>query len=605
MISRSPRSISIVLIFVILLITCATVYSVSMQTRDALKGALQNQLQSVAGIAASGIDGDSFAGIGRGDEGSPAFITVRDDLRRVQRSAPDIRFIYTMRLNGSNVEFVVDGDYGYAPDAAAIGQVYGLTDRELLDGFSKPSFDRDFTTDEWGTVLSGYAPIRDSAGNSVGLVGVDMDSRTVLSRLNFLNIIYYLAGMIAIIAAAVAIIVIERRRIRYENAIEANEAYLNQIFSSVKAGILIVDAGTFSVLDANPLALELIGLPKDLVVGTNLDNLIRPSRCRTPIATHGREQDDTDEKGPDNETTTASLVSHARYMVPQDGQPCNTKGYDQVDIAGDREANGYHEKELLAADGEIIAVIETAVLVTIRGRPRLLETFIDDRERRNAINDLVSLNRKLQILSTITRNDILSELFGLAGFIELLKDDKPDLKGNPILEQLNWVMQRLQAKTRFFRDFEEAGSKGPVWISLQGVIEKAWETQQVSSITIRSDVRGLMVYADPMIERVFFNLFDNTIRHGKGATGISVSWKRDGKDLVIICDDDGTGVPDNQKARIFERGIGSDTGLGLFFAREILAITCIGIRETGIFGRGARFEITVPEGAFRCTDEST
>jgi signal transduction histidine kinase len=53
--------------------------------------------------------------------------------------------------------------------------------------------------------------------------------------------------------------------------------------------------------------------------------------------------------------------------------------------------------------------------------------------------------------------------------------------------------------------------------------------------------------------------------------------------------------------RIFERGYGKNTGLGLFLSREILAITGITITENGVPGKGARFEITVPKGAYRFT----
>ena len=57
-----------------------------------------------------------------------------------------------------------------------------------------------------------------------------------------------------------------------------------------------------------------------------------------------------------------------------------------------------------------------------------------------------------------------------------------------------------------------------------------------------------------------------------------------------------------EKEVIFERGVGKNTGLGLFLAREILALTGIAVRETGVPGRGARFELVVPPGAFRSGD---
>jgi signal transduction histidine kinase len=58
-----------------------------------------------------------------------------------------------------------------------------------------------------------------------------------------------------------------------------------------------------------------------------------------------------------------------------------------------------------------------------------------------------------------------------------------------------------------------------------------------------------------------------------------------------------------EKEKIFERGFGKNTGFGLAISRDILDITGITIRETGEPGRGARFEITVPQGMWRIIEE--
>jgi signal transduction histidine kinase len=69
--------------------------------------------------------------------------------------------------------------------------------------------------------------------------------------------------------------------------------------------------------------------------------------------------------------------------------------------------------------------------------------------------------------------------------------------------------------------------------------------------------------------------------------------------LLIVCEDDGVGISAEDKKKLFTRGFGKNTGLGLFLSREILAITGITITENGIPGKGARFEIAVPKGAYR------
>jgi signal transduction histidine kinase len=102
-----------------------------------------------------------------------------------------------------------------------------------------------------------------------------------------------------------------------------------------------------------------------------------------------------------------------------------------------------------------------------------------------------------------------------------------------------------------------------------------------------------------MLERVMDNLLDNSLRHGERVTTIRVSTRREEENLIITYEDNGTGIPVQEKEKIFEHGYGKHTGLGLFLVREILSITGITIRETGIPGEGARFEIIVPKGAYR------
>jgi signal transduction histidine kinase len=102
------------------------------------------------------------------------------------------------------------------------------------------------------------------------------------------------------------------------------------------------------------------------------------------------------------------------------------------------------------------------------------------------------------------------------------------------------------------------------------------------------------VFADPLIVKIFYNLMDNAVRHGGKITTIRFSVERRGDDKIIVCKDDGNGVLADEKERIFNRGFGKNTGLGLALAREILDITGITIHETGEPGKGARFEIVVP-----------
>ena len=102
---------------------------------------------------------------------------------------------------------------------------------------------------------------------------------------------------------------------------------------------------------------------------------------------------------------------------------------------------------------------------------------------------------------------------------------------------------------------------------------------------------------------MFYNLVDNAIRYGEKITTIKFYNLITDNGLSLICEDDGVGIPGDQKENIFERGIGKNTGMGLFLTREILLITGITIEENGQPGHGARFEIIIPNGMFRFVQE--
>ncbi|MDD1682153.1 MAG: sensor histidine kinase, partial [Methanoregula sp.] len=112
-------------------------------------------------------------------------------------------------------------------------------------------------------------------------------------------------------------------------------------------------------------------------------------------------------------------------------------------------------------------------------------------------------------------------------------------------------------------------------------------------------IEGLEIYADPMLENVFYTLAENVVMYAKTADEISLTFTEDPEGLVVVFSDNGPGILPTMKEKIFERHYENKRGIGLFLAREILSITGIMIHETGTPGTGARFEIRVPKGVYR------
>ena len=158
----------------------------------------------------------------------------------------------------------------------------------------------------------------------------------------------------------------------------------------------------------------------------------------------------------------------------------------------------------------------------------------------------------------------------------------------------------MREQIEFTREYQQLGVESPVWQEVNTVIRRAQSHLDLKSVRLENDTGMLEVFADPMLEKVFYNLFDNAMKYGGDRmTVLKVSSFPRGSELALVIEDDGAGITDGDRTRLFERGFGRNTGLGLFLSREILAITDISIEETGTEGRGARFEIRVPPGKHR------
>jgi len=239
-------------------------------------GNVQDKLISVATVISSKIDGEEFAQIKTGEEETPRFVHIRDQPRHTRLATPDIPYVYTMRKNGDTVEFVVDGDYGYEPDSARIGDVYPQAAPGLILGFRSPTVNRDFTTDEWGTVLSGFSPIRDHSGTVFGIVCVDMDSTVVMAVLNQANLVVFLIGILAMIAVMFGILGIENRRSEYDRKIGESEKKFKDFVELLPQTIFETDnKGT--ITSTNRFALETFGFSnEEFQKGINGQHMLLP-----------------------------------------------------------------------------------------------------------------------------------------------------------------------------------------------------------------------------------------------------------------------------------------------------------------------------------------
>ncbi|PKL62611.1 MAG: histidine kinase [Methanomicrobiales archaeon HGW-Methanomicrobiales-2] len=212
---------------------------------------------------------------------------------------------------------------------------------------------------------------------------------------------------------------------------------------------------------------------------------------------------------------------------------------------------------------------------------------------------LIQANKKLTLMNSIVRHDILNQVTVVLGNIALLQDRPLDPDIAAALGKQQAAVGIIQSQIEFTRDYQDLGVRAPRWFPVEPLVTAAVKALRPVGIRFATDLNGVSVYADPLLSSVFYNLLENAIRHGRTVTEIRVTAVPDNGSARIVWEDNGVGVPIDQKQRIFERGFGSHTGLGLFLVKEVLSITGATIRETGTPGEGARFEITVPEGNAR------
>lgn len=274
-------------------------------------------------------------------------------------------------------------------------------------------------------------------------------------------------------------------------------------------------------------------------------------------------------------------------------------------MRGDAEDEGHVRTPLLTADGnERVVEWHTTVLRDDDGAVcGTLSSGDDITERQHAEAALQQANAKLNLLSAITRHDILNQINVARAYIDFAGESDGDPAIQTYLERARAAVDEIQKQVEFSRDYQDLGVNEPAWQRPEDLVrESVSDLALPAEVEVRTDLEGLEIYADPMVKKVFYNLIDNAVRHGGAVTEIRFSYVKCGQDLTIVCEDDGIGIPESEKEAIFREAYRRRYGHGLFLVSGILAITGISIRETGVYGKGARFEIRVPNGGYRFGD---
>ncbi|MEN6610456.1 MAG: PAS domain S-box protein [Methanoregulaceae archaeon] len=260
------------------------------------------------------------------------------------------------------------------------------------------------------------------------------------------------------------------------------------------------------------------------------------------------------------------------------------------------------QTEHLTRDRRRLPVEVSDRLVDLKGRKVVLSIVRDLSEQKRAEQALKATNRKLNLLNSITRHDVANQLMALEGYMGIALMKRPDPVIQEYLKKIEVISHTISRQIAFTKTYQNLGTTDPQWQEIRTLLPESEVPCEVKLVT---DLQDVMIYADPILKNVFLNFLDNSLRHGEHVTSIRVSAEESPNGLHILWEDDGVGIPFGEKEKIFSQGYGKNTGLGLFISREILSLTNISIREVGEPGKGVRFEINVPNGAYRFREKKS
>jgi PAS domain S-box-containing protein len=347
-------------------------------------------------------------------------------------------------------------------------------------------------------------------------------------------------------------------RLEAEKVARDAERFMDSVFSSIQDGISILDKD-LRIVKVNA-AMERWYSRSMPLVG---------KKCHE--AYHGK--DEPCAICPTLQTLRTGKV--AVEVVPKRGGP-------NFDIIGYQELFSF--PQMNPVSGEMDGVIE----------------YVRDiSERRQYEDALKQANEKLNLMGSVTRHDALNQLGVLYGWLSIAMDSTDNKDMREYLKKCSDAANMIRLQLEFTADYQEMGIRGPIWIAVETAFSRGIAGIRFGEVVVTHDLKEIEIYTDPMVDKVFHNLAENSIRHGGKVAKIDVWTERSGEELRIVFSDDGQGIPKSEKAKVFSHGYGKHTGYGLYMARAILGITNITIDESGEPGEGAKFVITVPPQKFR------
>jgi PAS domain S-box-containing protein len=231
-------------------------------------------------------------------------------------------------------------------------------------------------------------------------------------------------------------------------------------------------------------------------------------------------------------------------------------------------------------------------------------TLRDITERKNAeesldkiMKELVMINEKLGVVGKLTRHDARNKLSVIANNVYLAKKQlTSNHNATEYLDAVESAVDQMEKIFSFARTYEMLGAEELSYVNAKNCVDEAVSLfSGMKGTEIVNDCSGLTVLADSLLRQLFYNLIDNSLKYGEKVSQIRVYYEEGEDQLKLIYEDNGIGIPKDEKEKIFRERYGKGTGYGLYLIRKICEAYGWTIIETGKCGEGVQFTMTIPK----------
>jgi len=273
----------------------------------------------------------------------------------------------------------------------------------------------------------------------------------------------------------------------------------------------------------------------------------------------------------------------AEFYTPESAERLQSQGYS-------RALNGQFTRErrdLLAIDGEVIEALLRAVpRRTADGEViGTVAMYIDITERES----VKRTNERLEEFTSIVSHDLRNPLNVATGRLELAAEECDSAHLDDLEGALNRMGTLIDDLLTLAREGKAVTDAQPVHLAT--IVDECWENVETNQAKLITNTdRG--VQADrSRLKQVFENLFRNAVEHGREDVTVTIGELDDG----FYIEDDGPGIPSDERDAVFEAGYSKSTdgtGFGLSIVEQIVTAHDWHVRVTEGADGGARFEIT-------------